>query len=116
MPPPPTTTFFLAVNPVIFDLEGTPEQPVTDITFSGITFTGTAASYMLPHGIPSGGDWALGRFGAILVEGAERVSISDCEFTRIEGNGVFLSGYSRNVSVDRCDFVSWWQARRTARV
>lgn len=54
----------------------------------------------------SGGDWALGRFGAILIEGAERVSISDCEFTRIDGNGVFLSGYSRNVSVDRCDFVS----------
>ena len=31
-------------------------QPVVNVSFVGITFTGQRPTYMEPHGIPSGGD------------------------------------------------------------
>lgn len=59
-----------------------------------------AASYLGPHGIPSGGDWGLSRMGAILVEGAQGTSVANCTFSRIDGNAVFLSGWVRDTSID----------------
>lgn len=43
--------------------------------------------------------------GAILVSGAEQVTIASNTFSRLDGNGVFLSGYTRNVTIDRNEFV-----------
>jgi len=37
------------------------------------------------HGMPSGGDWALQRSGAILLEGTERATVDDNLLTRIDG-------------------------------
>ena len=50
------------------------------------------------------GDWALERLGAVLIEGATNIEISDCHFTRIDGNAIFLSGYSRGVQILRNEF------------
>jgi hypothetical protein len=50
---------------------------------------------MDPHGVPSGGDWALQRTGALFFEGTEQLSVSDCLFIRLDGNALFLSGYNR---------------------
>lgn len=55
---------------------------------------------MAAHGVPSGGDWALERFGAIFMTGVEDTSISQCLFERVEGNGVFLAGYTRGVVIE----------------
>jgi hypothetical protein len=60
---------------------------------------------MAAHGIPSGGDWGLSRLGAILVSGAERMTIANNTFSRLDGNGVMLSGYTRNVTIDGNEFV-----------
>jgi len=43
--------------------------------------------------------------GAILIEGAEHVTLSQNTFSRLDGNAVFLSGYVRNTSVDSNEFV-----------
>jgi hypothetical protein len=60
---------------------------------------------MEPRGQPSGGDWALERLGVLLLEGTEDVAVSECLFTRIDGNAIFLSGYNRRAVVARNEFV-----------
>lgn len=47
----------------------------------------------------------LSRLGAILVNGAQSLSIINNTFTRLDGNGVMLSGYNRNVTIDGNEFV-----------
>ena len=89
---------------VFFNLFGSEEFPVTNITFNGLTFTGGRPTFLDPHGQPSGGDWALERLGVILVEGSTNVEISDCLFTRIDGNAVFLGGYNRGLLILRNEF------------
>ena len=88
-----------------FSLSGAQEAPVRNVSFSGITFTGGRPTFMEPRGQPSGGDWALERLGALLLEGTEDAAVSDCLFTRIDGNAVFLSGYNRRTVVARNEFV-----------
>ena len=56
--------------------------------------------------MPSGGDWALQRSGAILLEGTERVEIQGNLITRVDGNGIFLSNYNRNATIDSNE-MSW---------
>jgi hypothetical protein len=53
-----------------------------------------------------GGDWALQRSGAITLWGTESVTIDECEFTRIDGNGISINGYQRGLRITRNDF-SW---------
>merc|ERR1740120_688721 len=61
---------------------------------------------MDPHGMPSGGDWALQRSGALFFEGTERVTIDRCLVTGVDGNGIFISGYNRNLSVQNSE-LAW---------
>ena len=53
---------------------------------------------------PSGGDWALYRGGALFIENVEGVEVEGCHFRRLDGNAVFLSRYTRNVTVSRSEF------------
>ena len=57
-------------------------------------------------GLPSGGDWALQHTGAITLRGSEFVSVSSCNFERLDGIGVHVSGYNRNTSITDSTF-SW---------
>jgi len=59
---------------------------------------------MAPRGVPSGGDWALERDGAVFAEGADGLRVTGCAFARIDGNAVFLSGYNRRAVIERNDF------------
>eukprot|EP01051_Picozoa_sp_SAG22_P029111 SAG22_NODE_10623_length_524_cov_0.962353_2_plen_99_part_01 len=52
---------------------------------------------------PQGG---LYRGGAIFIEGAEDITIQHNTLTRLDGNGVFVSGYTRNVTIADNEF-SW---------
>ena len=51
-----------------------------------------ASTFMEPHGVPSGGDWALQRTAALFFEGTERVSVEACVLQRLDGNALMLSG------------------------
>jgi hypothetical protein len=55
--------------------------------------------------LPSGGDWALQKQGAITMIGTEGVSISNNLFTRLDGNGVFIGGYHRGLALTDNEFV-----------
>ena len=52
------------------------------------------------------GDWALYRGGAVFIEGAENITVQENVFKRVDGNALFLSGYTRGVQVLDNDF-SW---------
>mmetsp|Transcript_4480 Transcript_4480/g.11420 ORF Transcript_4480/g.11420 Transcript_4480/m.11420 type:complete len:899 (+) Transcript_4480:19-2715(+) len=87
-------------------LKGTQEAPVKNVSIAGITFTGQKPTYLEPHGHPSGGDWGLERVGAIRLNGTEGVTIDRCLFTRLDGNAIFLDGYSRNATISKSEFTS----------
>jgi len=72
----------------------------------GLKITANRPSFMEPRANPSGGDWALERRGAILVEGATNMLIQDCEFTRLDSNAISLNGFNRHVTIDHNRF-SW---------
>ena len=85
---------------------GETDPHVTDVTLRGLTFTGAALSNMEPHGLPSdgGGDWAISRRAAVVLEGVERATIDGCFFQRLDGNAVVISGYSRNTTIRNNEF------------
>ena len=44
------------------------------------------------HGVISGGDWALDRFGAVFLEGTENFVIESNYFQQLDGNGTRYNG------------------------
>ena len=104
---PPADVQYVAVQlETLISINGTKAAPVTNITVQGITFRDAADITMNPWGVPSGGDWALYRGGAIFIEGAEDVLVQHNTLTRLDGNGVFVSGYTRRVTIADNEF-SW---------
>jgi len=46
------------------------------------------------------------RSAALSFEGTEGLTIDSCNFRRLDGNAVILSGYNRNAVIQKSDF-SW---------
>ena len=44
----------------------------------GLRFSAAAPTYMMPYGVPSGGDWALDRYSAIFLQGTQETLIDGC--------------------------------------
>jgi hypothetical protein len=63
-----------------------------NITLKGLTLAHTTETYLQPYIVPSPGDWSIHRGGALFVEGVEDLAVVGCEFIRLGGNGIFLSG------------------------
>jgi len=63
-------------------------------------------TFLDPHGVPSGGDWALQRSAAVFVEGAEAFHAVGCNFTHLDGNALMISGYNRDATIENSTFVS----------
>jgi len=89
---------------VLVNMTGTQWNPITDVNLKNIKYTASSYTYMMPHGVPSAGDWALDRYGAIFLQGTEGAQITDCQFERLDGNAVMISGYNRNATVTGSDF------------
>lgn len=98
-PPSKDVTLVATQLKTLIAMNATMSQPIKDITLEGITFRDAADIAMEPWAVPSGGDWGLHRGGAIFIEGCENCVVTHCTFTRIDGNGVMLSGYTRGATV-----------------
>ena len=83
--PPADTTFIAPQIPTLVNISGSQAAPVKDFTVDGLRFTGARYTYMYPHGVPSAGDWALDRIGAIFIEGSTGTKFSNCGFERLDG-------------------------------
>ena len=103
-PPPPGWAFEAPLLPVLVNISGTPEAPVVNVSLEGITFTGAAASFLMPHGCPAGGDWCVARVGAVTAEGAAGLALRRCAFTRLDGNAVVLNGWTRGATIEDNEF------------
>jgi len=105
----------------LINVSGTRWDPVRDLVLDGLHFKAARYTYMDPHGIPSAGDWALDRNGAVFLQGTEGTKIQNSDFERLDGNGVIISGYNRNTTVQDSDFafiggnaiVSWGYTNET---
>lgn len=102
--PPSDTLFVITSQKTLIMAQGNMTDPVEDITIRGVNFRDTAYTYMDPHGMPSGGDWALERMGAVFLEGTKNVTIDGCIFERLDGNAIMVSGYNRNTTITRNEF------------
>ena len=91
-------------NHTLLAVDGSQAAPVRNLTLDGLGFRDAAWTMMRPHGVPSGGDWALERLGALFVEGTEGATLSNLSFVRVDGNALMLSRYHRDAAVRGCDF------------
>lgn len=91
---------------VLFNVSGSQQDPVKDVTIKGITIRDTRHTYLEPRGMPSGGDWTLQRIATMIIEGTEGFQFTDSFVTNIDGNGVGINGYNRNATIARNEF-SW---------
>ena len=103
---PPSDTLFVATQlKTLITVKGTMADPVEEVTIRGVNFRDTAYTYLDPHGMPSGGDWGLERMGALFFEGTKGVIVDSCIFERLDGNGIMVSGYNRNTTIQRNEFL-----------
>ena len=93
-----------AVSEFALNIVGSQANPVHDVVFRGLTFTHTATTYMSSYEVPSGGDWALHRGATVFVDGAERVTITECTFDQTGGNAIVFSNFVRSSAVMGCEF------------
>jgi len=84
--------------------QGTQNAPVRDVSLVGVRLACSRTTYMDHYEIPSLGDWALHRSGAVLMEGTRNCAIRDCWFDAAGGNAVFVNRYNRDVDVSGCTF------------
>ena len=103
---PPAVNLKLAVPTlqVLVSVNGTQARPVTGLKLQHLGFRDAAPTYMEPHGVPSGGDWALERIGAVLVEGTTGFEVDTCTFERNDGNALMLSGFHRKAKITSSHF------------
>ena len=102
--PPGDTAYVVTQLKTLISINGTMSDPVEEVTIRGVNFRDTAYTYMDPHGMPSGGDWALERMGALFLEGTKNVTVDSCIFERLDGNGIMVSGYNRNTTIQGNEF------------
>lgn len=76
-----------------------------NVSFAGIEFVETRATFLDQYEIPSGGDWSIHRGATFLVTNAQSVELVSCKFNQTGGNAVMLSGNCTNSSVSHCEFV-----------
>ena len=99
---PPPDASLIALGPgskVLVNATGSQAAPAVNLSFTGITWRDAAHTYLDPHGLPSGGDWALARTGALFFEGTEGLRVEGCQFTSLDGTALFLSGYARGATI-----------------
>jgi hypothetical protein len=102
--PPAETEVIVPQIRTLINISGTQWDPVQDLTIDGLVFKSARYTYMDPHGVPSAGDWALDRNGALFLQGTENLKVQNSVFERLDGNGVMISGYNRNATVQDSDF------------
>ena len=91
---PPSEGFVLTRLRTLLSINGSAGKPVRNITVTGVGFRDARATYMDPHGVPSGGDWALQRSAAVLLDHTESVTVADSTIERCDGNAIMVSGHN----------------------
>ncbi len=86
----------------LVEFQGSQAAPVQHISLQGLVFRHTARTFMDTREPLLRSDWTIYRGGAVLITGAEDVSVLDSEFDQPGGNAVFVSTYNRRVRIKGC--------------
>ncbi|MDF7801977.1 right-handed parallel beta-helix repeat-containing protein [Pontiellaceae bacterium B1224] len=102
-----SATFEGATLEELIRIVGTAKEKVKDLTFKNLTFTGTHRTLFTREyeGLQRS-DWRVARTGAIFIQDAENITISDSNFDHVGGNAIFLSAYNRNHLITNNEFIS----------
>ncbi len=85
--------------------QGSQQDPLYNITLHNLTFAHSATTFLKSYEVPSAGDWAIHRGGALTVEGVDGFLLQNCLFDAPGGNAVVLSNYVRNAVIEGNEFV-----------
>jgi beta-galactosidase len=101
-----SSTIEMASLEELIRIVGDSSEKARYLTFSGFKFTHVKRTLFSRtfEGLLRG-DWAIVRAGAIFIQDAENITIKDCKFDQVGGNGVFMSGYNRNHLVVNNEFI-----------
>ena len=83
----------------LLEVKGTLENPVKNVSMSGIKFEHASRTFMEEYEPLLRSDWTIYRGGAVFLDATENMTIKDCEFTNLGGNVIFVSGYNRNTKI-----------------
>jgi hypothetical protein len=103
---PNTAIIELASQKELLRITGNSSNKVKYITFNRCTFTHTHRTLFTEkfEGLLRG-DWCIVRSGAIFMQDAENITIKNCFFDQLGGNGIFMSAYNRNHSIYNNEFI-----------
>jgi hypothetical protein len=87
-------------------IEGREDKAVKDISISGIGFQHTKRTLFKDYEPLLRSDWTIYRGGAVFISRSENVKLTDCKFSDLGGNAVFISKYNRQTEVTRSHFVN----------
>ena len=105
-----TATVEVPVVETLFNVSGTSNAPVSNLTFSGLTFR--LSNWLQPStGIGlacaqanQGDPWHV--LGAFEITGGHNITVSSCTFRELGGDGINILTASQNTTVDRCLFLN----------
>lgn len=86
----------------LIEFSGTKENPVRSVHLKGFVFRHAARTFMDNKEPLLRSDWTVYRGGAVVFNGAEDSSISDCEFDQVGGNTIFVNNYNRRITIRGC--------------
>lgn len=83
----------------LIDIRGTEEAPANDISIEGVKFTHCLRTIFEEYEPLLRSDWTIYRGAALFLEGTNNCTVTDCEFTDLGGNAIFVSGYNSNTQI-----------------
>ena len=78
---------------------GTLDNPVKNVTISGITFENTKRTFMEAYEPLLRSDWTMYRGSALFFEGTENCVVMQSEFTNLGGNVIMASKYNKGLQI-----------------
>ena len=88
-----------AVLPKVVEIRGQPGKPVQHLQLEGLKFRHTTRTFMESREPLLRSDWTFYRGGALLIEHASQVTVSDCDLSGLGGNGIVVSGFARKITL-----------------
>ncbi|GIZ08768.1 peptide-binding protein [Flavobacterium sp. UMI-01] len=89
----------VAVLKDLVQLKGSLENPVKDVTISGITFSHTQRTFMETFEPLLRSDWSIYRGSVLFFEGTENCVVKDSEFAYLGGNVIMASKYNKGLQI-----------------
>ena len=89
----------------VMSLIGAKSSPLKNVIIKGFTLTETSNTFMAAYEAPASGDWAIHRGGAVFIEGTENIRFEGNLITQVATNGLVISNWNNNVTVDSNEFV-----------